>query len=548
MTESASFRSTRVRRWLGPPKPCREVPACRKERGSLYRPPRFPIVVRPKYELPDALGPASLAERRRFYRRSMDFRSAAKWMDVLKAERVYALILGRHSGIYPRRFRHLKNVPLIVDDARDVRDLRPYLVKYLPEGVYYDRNVYTSLDAARKARLDYARAWRSRFFVGQELAFDLDPENLDCPIHGDIEAKMRRHQGLSFCDWEFEEVRRQAAALYDELSARWTRLKVVYSGRGFHVHVFDDEAFRLTRKERSRIATRFARRYAIDEWVTSGEMRLIRLPYSLHGMLCRVAVRRRRTPCTPRSSRGSPRDPSGTRWSRRRARGSTPWPRRPCGSSRASSVSGAGCRRRSPCRPSRAVRAPRGTRNSGGVRPTRREDRSQGGRSELLLSSCPPVAPLPDMRVDGRISGSAGDQARGWLTLVLDVRSSGAWCGFHLECHTGAFAFDEPPLRFRASFGGVIPEAARFRHHAVARDDDDHRVSRARGPDRAARSGPPEPSGDLPVRDRLARRNRPQELEDLSLEGRDLERERNVLQIALSRVDMFEDPGQIWVL
>src|SRR2546426_654521 len=145
-----------------------------------------PIVVRPKYELPDDLGPASLADRRSFYRRSMDLRAAARWMDSPKAERVYALILGRHSGIYPRRFRHLKNVPLIVDDARDVRDLRPYLVKYLPEGVYYDRNVYTSLDAARKARLDYARAWRSRFFVGQELAFDLDPENLDCPIHGDI--------------------------------------------------------------------------------------------------------------------------------------------------------------------------------------------------------------------------------------------------------------------------------------------------------------------------------------------------------------------------
>jgi DNA primase catalytic subunit len=251
-------------------------------------------VVRPKYELPDDLGPASLAERRRFYRRSMDFRAAAKWMTASTGERVYALILGRHSGIYPRRFRQLKNVPLIVDDARDVHDLRPYLVKYLPEGVYYDRNVYTSLDGARKARLDYSRPWRSPFFAGQELAFDLDPENLDCPIHGDIEAKMRRHQGLSFCDWEFEEVRRQASALYDELSARWTRLQVVYSGRGFHVHVFDDEAFRLSRKERSHIAARFARRYAIDEWVTSGEMRLIRLPYSLHGMVSRIVLPLRR--------------------------------------------------------------------------------------------------------------------------------------------------------------------------------------------------------------------------------------------------------------
>ena len=220
----------------------------------------------------------------------MDFRAAAKWMSHPEGERVYALILGRHSGIYPRRFRHLKNVPLIGDDARDAKDLRPYLVKYLPEGVYYDRNVYRSLDAARKTGLDYTRAWRSPLFLGQELAFDLDPENVDCPIHGDIEAKMRRHQGLSFCDWEFEEVRRQAVALFDELSEQWTRLRVVYSGRGFHVHVFDDDAFRLTRKERGRIAARFARRYAIDEWVTSGEMRLIRLPYSLHGMVSRIVV------------------------------------------------------------------------------------------------------------------------------------------------------------------------------------------------------------------------------------------------------------------
>ena len=247
-------------------------------------------MVRPKYELPDDLGPASLGDRRRFYQESMDFRSAAKWMARPKGGRVYALILGRHSGIYPRRFRHLKNVPLIVDDARGVEDLRPYLLKYLPEGVYYDRNVYTSLDAARKARLDYARAWRSPLFQGQELAFDLDPENLDCPIHGDIEAKMRRHQGLSFCDWEFEEVRRQAVALFDELSEQWTRLRVVYSGRGFHVHVFDDDAFRLTRRQRIRMATRFAQRYAIDEWVTSGEMRLIRLPYSLHGMVSRIVT------------------------------------------------------------------------------------------------------------------------------------------------------------------------------------------------------------------------------------------------------------------
>lgn len=247
-------------------------------------------MVRPRYQLPGRLRPASLEDRRRFYRRSFDAGAAQRWTEHAKGDRVYALILGRHSGIYPKRFRHLKNVPLIIDDIADVNGLRPYLAKYLPEGVYYDRNVYESLRAARKVGLDYARAWRSRLFLGQELAFDLDPENLDCPIHGDIEAKMRRHQGLSFCDWEFEEIRRQVAALFDELSGRWTRLRIVFSGSGFHIHVFDPAAFRLTRGERVRIARTTARRYAIDEWVTSGEMRLIRLPYSLHGMVSRIVT------------------------------------------------------------------------------------------------------------------------------------------------------------------------------------------------------------------------------------------------------------------
>ena len=251
-------------------------------------------VVHPRYELPGDLGPASLQGRRAFYGHGMDYGSAATWMARPPGERAYALIIGRHSGIYPRRFRHLKNVPLFVDDVACPEGLRPFLLKYLPEGVYYDRNVYRSLEATRKAGLDYAHAWRSRYFLGQELAFDLDPENLDCPIHGDIDAKMKRRQGLSFCDWEFAEVRRQAAELFDALSKEWSDLSIVYSGRGFHIHVFDEEAFRLPRKGRTRIARSYADRFAIDEWVTSGEMRLIRLPYSLHGMVSRVVVPVRR--------------------------------------------------------------------------------------------------------------------------------------------------------------------------------------------------------------------------------------------------------------
>src|SRR5207249_11361107 len=52
-------------------------------------------------------------------------------------------------------------------------------------------------------------------------------------------------------------------------------------------------------------------------------------------------------------------------------------------------------------------------------------------------------------------------------------------------------------------------------------------------------------AGGRPVRDRLAWRNRPQEVGDLPFERRDLEVDGNVPQSPVAGVDMFEDPGQI---
>ncbi|HLC00033.1 MAG TPA: DNA primase, partial [Candidatus Bathyarchaeia archaeon] len=57
--------------------------------------------------------------------------------------------------------------------------------------------------------------------------------------------------------------------------------------------------------------------FAIDEWVTVGEMRLIRLPYSLHGLVSRrvLPLEKGELPrfdpvtderCTPRFLRGKP--------------------------------------------------------------------------------------------------------------------------------------------------------------------------------------------------------------------------------------------------
>jgi len=153
--------------------------------------------------------------------------------------------------------------------------------------VYYDRNVYQNWDEARRGPDKIEQLGKS---FGQQLAFDIDPENFECPIHGTLEEKMNRRQGLSFCRLELQLAQEQALGLVDELSHSFGELRIVYSGRGFHVHVLDEDAFFWTPKRRLKLTRSLAHRgYLMDEWVTGGAMRLIRLPHSLNGLVSRVA-------------------------------------------------------------------------------------------------------------------------------------------------------------------------------------------------------------------------------------------------------------------
>jgi DNA primase catalytic subunit len=102
---------------------------------------------------------------------------------------------------------------------------------------------------------------------------------------------MRRHQGLAFCELELELIKEQALNLYEHLEAQFSSMKIVYSGRGFHIHVFDPQVYALSTNERRQIAQNVKEKgFKIDEWVTAGNMHLIRLPYSLHGLVSRVVV------------------------------------------------------------------------------------------------------------------------------------------------------------------------------------------------------------------------------------------------------------------
>ena len=232
--------------------------------------------------------PASIDERERFYRREFDLAKLEKWLLWNSSPIVFAVVIGRHTGMFPREYRREWKKTILVDEYRDLDDVKRYLAEFRPESAYYDRNVYRNWDQARKGSSDLRGLGRS---FGQELALDVDPENFDCPIHGTLEEKMKRRQGLSFCRLEFQLAKQETVELLELLSARFAQVRIVYSGRGFHVHILDPETLLWARRRRSEFVRSLTRRgFVLDEWVPAGGMRLIRLPYSLSGLVSRVVI------------------------------------------------------------------------------------------------------------------------------------------------------------------------------------------------------------------------------------------------------------------
>jgi DNA primase catalytic subunit len=228
-----------------------------------------------QYYFPVGMRYATLEERKQFYSSEFNLQRVAQWLGSKIGKVKFAVIIGRHTKIYLEKYKEDAATTIIIDEYTSLEDLRQQILEFLPEAVYYDRSVYDEND--RK--------------TGQELAFDLDPENITCPIHGTLADKMKRGQGLSFCELELEMVKKEAIGLYNFLGNRFLQIKPVYSGRGFHLHVLDQEAYVLNTKERLELAGQVKNAgFHIDEWVTSGEMRLIRLPYSLNGSVSRIVL------------------------------------------------------------------------------------------------------------------------------------------------------------------------------------------------------------------------------------------------------------------
>lgn len=220
--------------------------------------------------------PSTLEEREHFYTEDFDILKLKQWF--VREPQFFGIDLGSETGMTTDPS---KNMKIIMLQGLSPAELRQRMIKYLPEDVYYDTARYKnpSLCAACKEK----DCQNCKNFLGRELVFDIDPENIDCPVCG-------KKNYPKFCKYCLKMSLNRGVYLYHYLTRNlgYKDVRLVYSGRGCHVHVFDEIAFKMPQAERESLARNF-KMYSIDPWVTT-KKKLIRLPYSLNAMVSRTVI------------------------------------------------------------------------------------------------------------------------------------------------------------------------------------------------------------------------------------------------------------------
>mgnify|MGYP001614100903 CR=1 FL=1 len=220
--------------------------------------------------------PAILEEREEFYKKEFSIDKVKKWFKNhnMVIPQLCAIDAGSDSEFIKNK--KWKDSMFYFHFSK----LKEKINKYVPEDIYYDRNLYKNPE--KKLKNIVSRDFFSdENFISQELVFDIDSDNIKC--NHTIEKKV-----CNKClnkSWYYSlKIKKLLKKNFD-----FNKMSIVYSGRGFHVHIFDEKAFFLNKKEREKIVNKFLK-FPIDPWVSRGHIDLIRLPYSLNALVSREVI------------------------------------------------------------------------------------------------------------------------------------------------------------------------------------------------------------------------------------------------------------------
>lgn len=217
--------------------------------------------------------PSTLEERKEFYEKEFSVKKTMHWFGSKKPQLI-AIDAGTDTNA-------LKN-----KSWKDslfycyFEELEEKIKKYIPEDIYYDRNIYKK-PKLRFKRLEHYDFLSDKNITGQELIFDIDADNITCT----------HPKNQSVCNACLKKAWLQTQKLQRELKSlhNLKKTRIIYSGKGFHLHVQDKHTYSLTKQERIKLATKL-RHYPIDPWVSEGNIELVRLPFSLNATVSRITL------------------------------------------------------------------------------------------------------------------------------------------------------------------------------------------------------------------------------------------------------------------
>jgi hypothetical protein len=101
-----------------------------------------------KYKMPRGMRYSTLAERAEFYCNKLNTEALHTWQSFRKTT-VLSFLVGRYIQVYLKQFADIRDDVVVIDDYCDAKGMQQYLLKYPPEGVYYDTNHYEDLDICK---------------------------------------------------------------------------------------------------------------------------------------------------------------------------------------------------------------------------------------------------------------------------------------------------------------------------------------------------------------------------------------------------------------
>lgn len=228
---------------------------------------------------------SNLKTRKKFYEKQFDISIAKKWLFPYYKNPVFAIDMGNETGIYLKKHKEKIGKIIFISRYENYEHLVRKFIFYLPEDIYYNRNIVKDYKKCRYCTKRNIKCLGCSNFVKQELVFDIDSENIKC-------KKCKREKIYDFCIHSLKKAKQETINLHEFLKIKYKfkKLKIVYSGRGYHIHVFDDRAFRLNITKRKKISEEIKQKFPIDPWVSRGHIDLIRLPGSLNALVSRVVT------------------------------------------------------------------------------------------------------------------------------------------------------------------------------------------------------------------------------------------------------------------